>query len=104
VSQEASDRKDAIAEPHQTLKAEAAELRRLLDTKDHETAAIDARGLPVIGFGIVLSGVPEALASIPWYLGWLLPAAGLGATIVMVVHTVKAHRRSRAVSQSNGNQ
>jgi predicted RNase H-like nuclease (RuvC/YqgF family) len=63
LRQETSSRDEAIAELDRTLKAETAELRRLLEEKDREMARIDARGLPLIGYGIVLSGVPEFLAS-----------------------------------------
>jgi hypothetical protein len=93
LRREVSDRAVAVANIDQALKAQAAELTGLLDKKDQHTAAIDARGLPVIGFGILLSGVPEALSSIPpWHLGWLLPALGLVAAAAAVAHAVRVDR------------
>lgn len=47
---------------HQALLAQwEAEKRR--------DAQIDARGLPLIGLGILLAGVPDGLAKVSW-IGW----------------------------------
>jgi hypothetical protein len=42
-----------------TLEEKTAELRLLVEEKERESAQIDARALPVVGFGILLSGIPE---------------------------------------------
>lgn len=60
---------------------ETAELRRLLDERERQAARIDARGLPVVGFGILLSGVPDELASFLYPFGWLLPIFGIVITV-----------------------
>jgi hypothetical protein len=39
-------------------------LHRLLTEKDQEAATINANAIPAIGAGILLEGVPEALAEI----------------------------------------
>lgn len=101
LRQETSDRAAAVAELDRTLKADLAELRRLLDEKDRDAALIDARGLPVIGFGILLSGVPETLASIPWHLGWLFPALGVAAATVALAPTVRARFASRRLQSGS---
>ncbi|MGN9846400.1 hypothetical protein ACTMTI_50650 [Nonomuraea sp. H19] len=67
------------------------ELHRLLKEKDQQTATINARAIPVLGAGIFLNGVPEALAEIPWHLGWLLPFLGFGAMVAALLGS----RRSR---------
>jgi hypothetical protein len=95
-----SDGQAAIAKLDRALEAEAAELRRLLDERDRESARIDARGLPVIGFGVVLSGVPEVAASLPWHLGWLLPLLGVAAAGVAIGHAVREHRSQMATRRS----
>lgn len=93
LQQETSGRETAIADIDRTLKAETAELRRLLVQKDHEMARIDGRGLPLVGVGILLTGVPEFLASFPWYLGWLFPAVGVALAVSLTVHLVQERRR-----------
>jgi hypothetical protein len=37
--------------------------------------------LPVVGFGILLSGVPDELASFLYPFGWLLPIFGIVITV-----------------------
>jgi hypothetical protein len=65
-----------------TLEEKTAELRLLVEEKERESAQIDARALPVVGFGILLSGIPEELASIPFGLGWIFLIVDVGACIV----------------------
>jgi len=59
------------------LRAETAELRRLLEEREHRAARIDARGLPVV----VLSGIPDQLASIPYGIGWVAPVLGIATAV-----------------------
>jgi len=92
VRSERSDRESAIARLEQALKTETTELRRALDEMDRETAMIDARGLPVIGFGIVLSGIPDELSAIPWHLGWALPPLGVFSALMATFHAIRVHR------------
>ena len=91
-SQENRNREKQVTELQKSLLDDIGELRRLVEEKDHEGARIDARGLPVIGFGILLSGVPDELASIPWGLGWIFPIVGLGAGVATAL---TPWRRSR---------
>ena len=90
LRQETSKRAEAIARLDTARKHDLAELRRLLDEKDRDTALIDARGLPVIGLGILLSGVPAELAAIPWHLGWLFPVIGIGAAAAAIAPALRA--------------
>jgi hypothetical protein len=41
----------------------------------YQAAAVNARGLPLIGVGLLLSGIPDGLAALGWF-GWAV--AGLG--------------------------
>ena len=93
LAQETSDRQQAVAELRVLLDAELADQRRLLDKREEQAAAIDARGLPVIGWGILLSGVPDRLAQIPFYLGWVFPTVGV---ILGLAAGVPAWREYRA--------
>jgi len=85
LRQEVADRKRVVAELQQNLGAQNAELRGLLEEDKRRSALTDARGLPVVAFGILLSGVPDELASIPYGVGWLLPALGIFFSVVAVV-------------------
>ena len=53
------------------LQAEVAAQRR---RDERQTARVNARGLPLIGFGIVMTGIPDGLATWAW-VGWLFTAA-----------------------------
>ena len=75
------------------LQKETFALRRRLDNEQQEAARVDARGLPLIGLGVVLSSVPDGLAQVA-AVGWLL-VAGAGV-IAMVV--VRSSLRSRHAS------
>lgn len=81
LRQETSERGRVVAELEATLKAEMAELRRLLKEQERQSARIDARGLPIIALGIVLSGIPDEFASIPYGIGWLAPVLGSAAAM-----------------------
>jgi hypothetical protein len=52
----------------------------LLEERELKAAAIDARGLPLVGLGIVMTGVPDYLAAWGWP-GWLLISVA-GALVV----------------------
>ncbi|MGP3916333.1 hypothetical protein [Nonomuraea sp. 10N515B] len=92
VSRERSAREEVIATLTTEFRSKLDELHQLLKEKDHQAATINARAIPVIGAGIFLNGVPEALAEIPWHLGWILPFAGFG---LMIIAVMDARRQSQ---------
>lgn len=94
--QEIRARERQVAELERTLREDITVLHRLVEEKDQEGARIDARGLPVIGFGIVLSGIPDELAAIPFGLGWIFPLAGLSWGIAAVAGALMPWRSRRA--------
>ncbi|RCG19104.1 hypothetical protein DQ384_38145 [Sphaerisporangium album] len=96
VSQERGAREEALTELNRTFTARLDELHRLLQEKERQTATIDARGLPVIGFGVVLSGIPEALAEIPLHVGWALPFAGFAWMVVAARDGIRDRRATSA--------
>jgi hypothetical protein len=83
---ETASRERVVAELKRTLEEKTAELHRLGEEKERESAQIDARALPAVGFGILLSGIPEELASIPFGLGWIFPILGAGFAVAGIVH------------------
>jgi hypothetical protein len=55
------------------LRSEHQALTEELKAERRRDAQIDARGLPLIGLGILLAGVPDGLAVVGW-LGWAVVA------------------------------
>jgi hypothetical protein len=84
LREETASREQVVTELKRTLEEKTAELHRLVQEKERENAQIDARGLPIVGSGILLSGIPDVLASIPFGLGWMVPILGVGLIVVVV--------------------
>jgi hypothetical protein len=91
VSEETTNRERQVAELHRWLDEAASETRRMFDELAEEGARIDARALPIIGLGIVLSGMPDEVAALP--LGWLCPSVGLLFAGVLTGHWWREHQR-----------
>lgn len=91
----AVESEQALATLTRTHEADVQELRELIEAQGHTAARIDGRALPVIGWGILLSGIPEALAGIPWGIGWFFPVFGLGITGPVLYSVVKDWWRLR---------
>lgn len=70
-----------------------AALRKLLDEREVRDAQIDAGGLPLIGLGILLSGLPDQAVR-QWWV-WI-PLLAL--TTVMLTLTVWRRRRQTVSS------
>lgn len=73
LDKETAARTGAVDRLDATLQRAIADLWRALAEQEHKTARVDARGLPVIAVGIVLSGLPELLAHWIYPLGWIWP-------------------------------
>lgn len=79
------DRHDKkIANLTTTLHKARQELHDLILAKEEKSAQIDAFGLPVIGLGIFLVGVPGDLAAVPW-LGVSLTYLSLYVTLIVAL-------------------
>jgi hypothetical protein len=92
VSDESSARKAAIEEVERKFQTRA--LRSAIENQERYAALLDARGLPSLAIGIVLSGVPDDLARIPLHLGWLLPVIGVAAALLATVGAIRSRARS----------
>ncbi|MDN4611461.1 hypothetical protein [Arthrobacter burdickii] len=77
-----------ISELTSALDQAKQELHRRIDTNEKRAAEIDAFGLPVIGLGIFLSGVPDELAAAPW-VGVPLTIVSIAAAIVVFALGIK---------------
>jgi hypothetical protein len=94
VSDESSARKAAIEEVERKFQTETRALRSAIENQERYAALLDARGLPSLAIGIVLSGVPDDLARIPLHLGWLLPVIGVAAALLATVGAIRSRARS----------
>jgi hypothetical protein len=81
-----------VTELEQQLRGEHAQLLHSLDAADVESARVDARGLPIIAWGILLSGAPSQLASLPFHLGWIFPVLGIGVTALLLISVAPQRR------------
>jgi hypothetical protein len=77
VTGEIRQREASVTSLREALRTEIAELRESVIKLKRDDTRIDARALPIVGFGILLSGVPDDLARLPSPFGWLLPALGI---------------------------
>jgi hypothetical protein len=55
---------------------------------------VDARGVVLIGTGVVMTGVPDGLAAFPWS-GWLVVALALAGTVWTTVRVVSDVHKTR---------
>ncbi len=95
LQQEVADRQQALACLEELLRSGVTQLRLRLEKQQQQAAVVDARGLPVLGLGIVLSGIPNEISDIPFGLGWAFPVFGIGAAIAAVAHAVQERNASR---------
>lgn len=98
LREETASREGVVAELKRTMEEKTAELRRLGEEKERESAQIDARGLPFVGSGILLNGIPNELASVPFGLGWMFPILGVGLGVGVVAVAIVHRWRARTPS------
>ena len=84
----------ADAELRQTIEQQAGEFRALHEGHEaahmaarRQTARVDARGVVLLGLGIVMTGIPDGLARFTW-LGWLAIVGALAVTIWFVTWVI----------------
>jgi hypothetical protein len=93
LREETHVREQSIAELERRIRADLEQLQQLIISRDQQSARIDARGLPVIAAGIVLSGIPDDLAGFLYPLGWLWVIIA----VVLCVSAVVSARRDAHV-------
>jgi len=71
------------------LRSKVLDLRDLLNEEQGNAARVDARGLPLIAVGILLTGVPDGLARWDWF-GWFCFAVAGVATIWSIRFVLRA--------------
>jgi ElaB/YqjD/DUF883 family membrane-anchored ribosome-binding protein len=55
-----------------------------------QAAGVDARGVVLIGLGVVMTGVPDGLARFGWF-GWLFLVGALIAAVVIACQAVRTY-------------
>jgi len=70
-----------IDQETKTLWSDITGLRAGLEAGERRAAVIDARGIRLVVLGVVLTGVPDGLASAGW-IGWVIMACALLVTFV----------------------
>jgi len=96
IRQESNDRRSQVAALENAFAEEVNKLRQLIDEHHEQAAAIDGRGLPLIGMGILLSGIPDILARAPYGFGWSFPALGVLSALTVVHGWLRSKRRAPA--------
>ncbi len=88
------------AELRQMIEQHAGELRALHEAHQaahvaaqRQAARVDARGVVLLGLGVVMTGVPDGLARFAW-LGWLVIAGALAVTIWFVLWVIHDMRNA----------
>jgi hypothetical protein len=89
-------REQSVADLERKVRVELEQLQQSIIIRDHQSATVDARGLPVVAAGIILSGLPEELANFLYPLGWLWVIVAVGVSVGV---TVSAWRDARAALQ-----
>lgn len=97
---ETDARQEAIERVQQRLLGELRLLKQRLEEAESATDGTDARGLPVIAFGVILTGLPEELAHLPVHIGWFVLVVFAVYTVAAIIGTVRAHRTPRSVMPS----
>jgi uncharacterized protein (DUF58 family) len=77
------------------MRRENAELRFYVEANSQEAARIDARGLPVVAVGILLTAAPEQLAAIPW-VGWAVLVFSISLAAAVGAGTWRQYQSLRA--------
>jgi hypothetical protein len=85
----------------QKIEREVNDLRAAIDVHQaahtaaqRQSAQVDARGVVLIGAGVVMTGVPDGLATFPWS-GWLVIALVLVVAVWATTEVVLDRRKSR---------
>jgi hypothetical protein len=57
-----------------------ADLTSRMDAAEKQAAAIDSRGILLLGAGVILTGIPDGLARVAW-VGW----AAIGVSVFVML-------------------
>jgi hypothetical protein len=72
----------ALGQVKNDLQTVNADLRSRMDAAEKQAAAIDSRGILLLGAGVILTGIPDELARVAW-VGWV--AIGVSVFVMLCV-------------------
>lgn len=97
LSGEVSKLEEANKNLRNEFTSEVTKLRDFLEEKDERSARVDGRGLPVLVGGLLMTNLPQEIASFPWGIGWAIPVIALGLTTWSTVTLAREYRVSLAI-------
>jgi hypothetical protein len=75
IAKEAAERQQMVQRVSDRIGQEAAAIRSEIAAMEQNALLVDARAVPVIGLGIVLTSIPDLIAKSPELSGLLIAAA-----------------------------
>jgi hypothetical protein len=75
IATEAADRQEMLRRLSTEIEQEAATIRSEIAAREQNALLVDARAVPVIGFGIVLTSIPDLIAKSAEWSGLFIAAA-----------------------------
>jgi len=80
-----------LAELKAEHSARIAELQAAVQAGEENQTRVDARALPPVAIGLLLTGIPDELAYVPWLAG---PLIALGVTsALLALHLTRRDRK-----------
>jgi hypothetical protein len=75
IAKEATDRQEAVRRVTERIEREAAAIRGEIGQMQRAAQVVDARAVPVVGIGIVLTSIPDVIAQSPVASGLVIAGA-----------------------------
>jgi len=88
LRRERQDRRTAFGELETRFRGRMGELERVVAAEQQRAAEWQARGIPLLAAGVVLTAIPDVIAGLPTFVGWLILAPA-------IVFSANAARRRR---------
>ncbi|PYI69801.1 hypothetical protein CVV68_01455 [Arthrobacter livingstonensis] len=98
---EATRLRSDIATSEQRILEKLDDLRAQIARQNKDAAAIDARSLPVIAVGILLTGAPEDLARCQFPINWLLTLGATAFSVWLLCSIWLSYRRAPSRPQAS---
>jgi hypothetical protein len=72
-----------------------ADLTSRMDAAEKQAAAIDSRGILLLGAGVILTGIPDELARVAW-IGWVVVGVSIFVMLCVLLALGLARRGKRS--------
>jgi hypothetical protein len=103
VGKALADRDSALQTIRVDLENLISDVRRQLEELETSALTTDVRALPLVGIGVILSGVPDKIASLPLALWVIVMVVSVGVAFSVIVRSFRPWRAlwANAASPSN---